>query len=429
MWRLESDPFLTSTFANLSVLDRPVDLDRFRRRMERACVITPRLRQRVTPGDNPHWEDDPDFEIANHVRALSLGRNNSLQALYDVAALAAVTPFDPRHPAWEFVLITGLRGGRGAMIQRMHHSLADGEESLRISLQFLDTERDAADPPRLETPPPAPPAPAPSEGSNRGRLAEAVSRQILGFMADPTNTNALKSAATVARTVLAPLVDQPRSRLWAERSVRRKLEPLQAPLAPIRAVASALGGTLNTAFLTIAADAAGAYHRQLGEPVDHLRASMAISTRTEASGANAFTLARFMAPTADIGVSERFTAIGTAIAEARGQQGAASLDSLSQLAATLPTALITRMARAQAQTVDFATSNLRAASFPLYITGAKVLRNHPIGPLGGVAFNLTLMSYCGSLDMGLNVDCAAITDPPLLRRLLVDAATRFARTV
>jgi hypothetical protein len=33
----------------------------------------------------------------------------------------------------------------------------------------------------------------------------------------------------------------------------------------------------------------------------------------------------------------------------------------------------------------------------------------------GTAFNLTTLSYCGSLDMGLHVNRGAIDDPGLLR--------------
>ena len=36
MWRLENDPHLASTFANVTILDRMPDMDRLRRRMERA---------------------------------------------------------------------------------------------------------------------------------------------------------------------------------------------------------------------------------------------------------------------------------------------------------------------------------------------------------------------------------------------------------
>jgi hypothetical protein len=54
-----------------------------------------------------------------------------------------------------------------------------------------------------------------------------------------------------------------------------------------------------------------------------------------------------------------------------------------------------------------------------------MLENYPIGPLGGVAFNLTLLSYNGSLDMGLHLDPAAVAEPDLLRRCIDDAVTAF----
>jgi hypothetical protein len=44
-----------------------------------------------------------------------------------------------------------------------------------------------------------------------------------------------------------------------------------------------------------------------------------------------------------------------------------------------------------------------------------------MGPTGGTAFNLTVLSSGGSLDMGVNIDVAAIDDPELLRQCLEDA--------
>jgi hypothetical protein len=38
MWRLENDPFLSSAFANITILDRRPDMDRLLRRMERATA-------------------------------------------------------------------------------------------------------------------------------------------------------------------------------------------------------------------------------------------------------------------------------------------------------------------------------------------------------------------------------------------------------
>jgi hypothetical protein len=200
---------------------------------------------------------------------------------------------------------------------------------------------------------------------------------------------------------------------------------MHAPFASTRAAAKALGGTLNTAFLAAAADAAGAYHRAVGAPVDELRASMAISTRTETSGGNAFSLARLLVPTGEMTMAERFARINQATSEARQASSSASLETIAAVAATLPTSFVTRLARQQAQTVDFATSNVKASPIPMYLAGAQLEANYPVGPLGGVAFNVTLLSYNHNLDMGINIDTAAVTHPELLRDCLGSAFDRL----
>jgi hypothetical protein len=70
---------------------------------------------------------------------------------------------------------------------------------------------------------------------------------------------------------------------------------------------------------------------------------------------------------------------------------------------------------------------VRGAGIPLFIGGARILANHPVGPLGGVAFNLTLLSNDGNLDMGLHVDTAAVADPELLRTCVEESFAKIAR--
>ena len=96
-------------------------------------------------------------------------------------------------------------------------------------------------------------------------------------------------------------------------------------------------------------------------------------------------------------------------------------DGLAAVAAGLPGSVLTKLARSQVQTVDFAASNLRGAPFDLFVAGAEVLANHPFGPTGGTAFNATVLSYRGSMDIGLNIDTAAVDDGPLLRTLVEQA--------
>jgi WS/DGAT/MGAT family acyltransferase len=439
MWRLEKDPHLTSTFATVSVLDRPPDFDRLRARMDRARVAVPRLGWRVQPApvnlSAPMWVDDPEFDIDLHVRRLALPEPGSMRQLLDLATLITLDPFERTRPLWQFTVIEGLSRGRAALVQKMHHTITDGEGGVQMALQYLDFARDAPDPepvvaePVVEVGPPPPPTTVEALRDlliGGFRLPLSVVRQVKELLADPTS---IPSAGTAAidtiRGVVTQLsdVEQARSPLWRERSLRRRVEVARAPFAETKEAAKRLGGSLNAAFLTAAAEAASRYHIELGEPVEQLRASMAVSTRTENSGANAFSLARMLVPAGEMPIAERFAAINEIASAAREQGTSASLEVLATVAAALPTTLITRLARQQTQTVDFATSNVRGSPVPVFIGGAQLLENYPIGPLLGVAFNVTMLSYDGSLDMGMNVDAAAVADPDRLAKHLERAFT------
>ena len=105
----------------------------------------------------------------------------------------------------------------------------------------------------------------------------------------------------------------------------------------------------------------------------------------------------------------------------------AALDTLATVTSVLPGQLITRLARQQANTIDFATSNVKGSPIPLYIAGAQVIQSYPIGPLIGTAFNLTLMSYQDRLEMGLHIDTASVTEPELLTKYLEGSFAELAK--
>lgn len=466
MWRLEKDPHLSSSFCLVSLLDRSPDVEALRQRMDDAKWSFARLRQRVQPApvnlQAPAWVDDPEFDINYHVRHVNVAEPGTLRQLLNLAAQISLDPMERTRPLWQFTVVDGLKGGRAALIVKMHHTMSDGENGIRMSLEFTDFERNPPPRPPVERPPDANGSVADATGADetgssndpagghaancftqpRGadvmrdlvaggmRLPLGVWRQTRELLADPAQIpEASHAALDTLRGVVTQLseVDRARSPLWTERSLTRRAESLHTPLGPTRDAAKKLGGTLNTAFLTAAAEAAGDYHRELGAPVDELRASMVISTRTETSGANAFTLARMLVPTAEMDIAERFIQIRDAADAARRGSANASLEKLAVITTALPTSLITRLARQQAQTIDFATSNLRGSPVPLYIAGAKVLHNYPMGPLSGVAFNLTLMSYMNSLDMGVNIDAGAVEHPTRLRTCLKQAFRKLAR--
>lgn len=444
MWSLEADPHLSSTFANLSVFDREPDHDRLRRRMWRASRVVPRLRQRVVDGPGPltpTWEDDPDFDLDHHVRHVTLPTGSTLADARALAAELARRPFDRSRPLWEFTVVTGLADATAAMVQKLHHTITDGEGGIRMSVEFIDTDRDAPEPPPIDDGPP--PAPAPSRsllGGAPGVLGDLARRNVdvargltgsaVDLLRDPValaSTVAQLPAESVAtaRSLIRQLgiIDASRSPLWTRRSLERSFHTFEVPLADVKATAERLGGSVNDVFVTAAAGGAGRYHRDRGRPVDELRMSMPVSTRTSrAPGGNAFTPTRVLVPT-NADPRERFAAIHERLGVTKTEKALGATASVASLAKLVPTPIVVRIARQQVMTVDFTTSNVRAAPFDLYIAGARMEANFPLGPIAGTAWNLTTMSYRGVLDIGLHTDTRAVAEPDDLARAIEDEFT------
>jgi hypothetical protein len=147
--------------------------------------------------------------------------------------------------------------------------------------------------------------------------------------------------------------------------------------------------------------------------------AMPMSTREDASAAgNAFSLTRSLVPVDVDDPVKHLHLVHERLAATRGERAFRVLDQLAGVMNLLPTSALVAAARRQAETVDFATSNLRGAPFPVYMGGAQVIENYPMGPLAGTAFNLTMLSYDGFLNLGLHVDRAAIDDPGALKEAL-----------
>ena len=148
---------------------------------------------------------------------------------------------------------------------------------------------------------------------------------------------------------------------------------------------------------------------------------MPVSTRSDRSlGGTACTPARLTVPVGGH-ATEQFAAIQERLTSTKHERALDFADALAGVINILPTSVLVRIARQQVETVDFATSNVRGAPFDLYIAGAKILANYPMGPTGGTAFNITVLSSCGGLDMGVHIDVAALADPEWLRTWLEDA--------
>ncbi len=438
MWAVEKDPALRSDFTNITVLDGRPDEAHLRAKLDAALADIPRLSQRVVSPPlrlaPPEWRDDPTLDLDYHVRKVAAPAPGGTRELLDLAAACAATPLDRSRPLWEFTLVEGLEGDRTALLQKVHHALTDGVGGLKLSLSLVDFDSDA--------PPPA--APRRSEAADSTTPVEVVTdavtftaRRQLGLARsgleaaarvlshpDRARRGISETAGLAASIRRQVLVTEPaRSELLRPRSLGRRFEVFQVPLAAAKERAASLGGSVNDLFVTAVTGALGAYHDRMGTPCEELRMAMAVSLRTDGGDVegNSFAPSRVLVPVRPKDPAARFERVRERLAEVKREPALGAAGSLAGVLAPLPTTVLVSLTRSQARTIDFASSNLRGSPVDLYAGGARIAASFPMGPRTGCALNVTVLSYKGSLDLGLNLDPAAVTDPAALLECLEES--------
>jgi hypothetical protein len=111
---------------------------------------------------------------------------------------------------------------------------------------------------------------------------------------------------------------------------------------------------------------------------------------------------------------DRLQAIAAETREAKEQETAAGVSTLADWADFMAPAIAARAARMVASTAvldrlgpifNVVVSNVPGPPFPLYSAGARLVSLYPMGPIAdGMALNMTVMSYLGTVHFGL-VSC------------------------
>lgn len=436
MWSIEKDPMLRSTITTAVVLDGPVDRDRLHRTFERASRIIPRLRQRVRSNPlslaPPRWETDPNFDLRYHLRSAGVPGAGSMADLLTMAAPIAMQGFDRARPLWEATVVDGLAAGRSAIVLKFHHSITDGVGGVTLMLELFDLEPDAA-----ERPMPALPRAHVMNQTERfvdafqheSRRQMGMARRataggldsLRGAVYDPTgsmvaSSELLSSAARLLRPVSTPL-----SPIMTGRSLSNHFDVLTMPLDLAKKVGNSIGGTLNDTFVGGVARGLHLYHRHHGHDPATLRMGMPINMRdinSAATAGNAFVPARLEVPIAHDEPDELLRQIRVRCVAARDEPANSLVEPMSNLLNRLPTTVVTQLFGTMMKGLDFQASNVPGSPFPLFLLGTPVQAIFPFGPLAGAAVNVTLLSYQNELNIGVNLDPAAVSDVDLFMECL-----------
>ncbi|MFV0318732.1 MAG: wax ester/triacylglycerol synthase domain-containing protein [Microthrixaceae bacterium] len=439
MWNIEKDPMLRSTITTVVFLDGEVPHDDLRAAIDRLSRAVPRLRQRVRGNPYslapPRWEVDPNFDLDYHLRFVRAPGNGTPREVLRLAEPIAMQGFDRARPVWETTYVTDCAEGSSALILKIHHSVTDGVGGVRLMLELFDLE---IDPPLR----PQPPEPTVNVLNQAQRFADAFVHQARTQGAVATNIareagNAARSALrgpvssveaatrmteSVGR-LLAP-ADKPLGPELQGRSLSTHFESMQLPLGPMKEAGHAAGGRLNDAFVAGVILALKRYHLALGSDTEMLRMGMPINIRTEAGAAtagNAWVPARFPIPANSEDPLTVLCETQQRLAQVVEEPAFALVEPLSSVLNRLPTTVTTQVFGSMMRGLDFQASNVPGSPVPMYLLGRPVQSMVPFGPMAGAGANITLLSYQQDLNIGVNTDPAAVTDPGLFMTCLAES--------
>ncbi len=427
--------------ACVAMFEEPIPFEEFVAAIDSKLHLVPRYRQvAASPPFNigyPHWEYDPRFEIRRHILRITANSPGGEAELEELAGRLFSELMNRDKPLWEIYVVEGLAGGRGALIVKVHHALADGiagASLLRIMLDSTPEGSHATSKPHFQ--PPAPPRP-PSltealtsaiHGSLENLVtAEAGLLDIAQSLLTQSTQEGLAGLATLLPEIAAPLQRLPfnkpcggvRNFCWAE-----------FDFADVKAIRAALGGTVNDVVLTAVTRAIANYVKLHGEPVRNrlMRVVCPVSVRKDGSADSLGNRISFLPVTLPMHARnpvEHLQAIALRTAIMKSARAAELVGiAASWLGAAPPPAQALfwwgiPLVPMPAPILNLICTNVPGSPVPLYTVGKRMLAAFPHVPTGyELGVGIAVQSYNGRMCFGFTSDAAVVSDPTRLRDLL-----------
>jgi diacylglycerol O-acyltransferase len=393
--------------------------------------------------DRPRWEDDPDFDLDNHLHRAAVPSPGGASEFHQMAAEVMSRPLDPDQPPWEMHVIEGLQSGEVGLIAKLHHAVIDGVSGAQLLAQLLDAtpEGAAAAAERHPWHPPALPS-----------ASRLVSDALPQLLTSPLRV--IRAAREVGRTTLrlafhaadrgAEAVSIPLgapAQFDVPMTACRRVSFAEANLGEVLALKERLGITLNDIVLAACSGAMRNYlaeHDQKTTPP--LVAVVPVSVRADSEqSALGNRLSAMFVPLATDRADrwERLETMVAACDSAKAQERAVGYGAMaSAVSEAVPPAVAGRAMRLGAQLgavrrlrpANLVISNVPGPTVPLYFAGMRMEAVYPIGPVvDGVALNITVQSYRNSLFVGLNACSTVVPDVDSLASSVVDELDLLAR--
>ena len=422
--------------------------------VEQRLALVPRYRQKVVevPAHlaRPVWVDDPDFDVAYHVRRSALPKPGSDEQLFDLVGRLLARPLDQNRPLWEMYLVEGLAGGHVALVTKTHQALVDGVRTIDFGQVILDA---APQSPEAHTEEPWLPRREPggarlvldavSETVRRPReVVENVRSAVTDVLA--TTQKAVGVVETVVSAIGIAARPAPAGPLNATVGKARLFAVSRARLSDLRDVRALHGGTVNDVILTVVAGGLRSWLLSRGEQITSstvVRALVPLAVRDEvADGTVPGMLGnKVTAQLVDLPVGEpnpfvRLHHVSHALRAHNDSVRSVAASALLRVGGFAPPTLHSLGARAAAsfsqRIFNLVVTNVPGPQIPLYAGTARMTEMFPVMPLAkNQALAIGVTSYDGGVYFGLTGDRSAMSDVDVLARMLEESVEELLTTV
>jgi diacylglycerol O-acyltransferase / wax synthase len=367
----------------------------------------------VTALGVPHWTRPGRVDMKRHVRSETLPAPGSPDQLNERLAELHQERLDRSRPLFEIHLVDGLASGHFAMYIKSHHVTWDGRSAAARIFGSLSTEPG----PLLTGFHALPGAATPETTDFAGGLRSAITH-VLAFRelySQVTDRLAALRVTPGGPRGNAPFAG-PHTRLNQQVEAGRSVARLSLPLAEMRRVGRAFGGSINDVLLAVADDGVHRYLRGLGErPTEPLVGMCPVSVREPgdlAPGTKASTLfVRLGGPRS--GAATRLKEIVASTAAAKAEFHAMSTEASLDFALLAFGLWLTSdafgLGAFTRPVVNFVVSNVGGIEGARYLGRSRLVGAFPVSMLAGpVGLNFTSFSHDGQMDVGIVANRVAV---------------------
>ncbi len=429
-WLHMDRPTSMAMITGVMMLDEPLDIDRFKEVLERSLLRHQRFRQRVHEPrlalGLPSWEVDPHFDLDAHVHHIALPRPGGVAALQTLVGDLMSTPLDFTKPLWQLHVVDDSSGG-GALICRLHHSIADGLALVQVLLSMTRPDRKASLLlPEAETRQEDGALtrllkPLVGAANQAVRDAGVLVQEGVETLLDPARILASAKVAADGTAALGRLLLMPPDSKTLFRGpcgvAKRAVWSEPMPLADVKAISHCLGCTINDLLLTAVAGALRRYLEGRGQPTERLdvRAMVPVNLRRPEeldTLGNRFGLVILSLP---VGIHDPLNRL--AVLKQRMDRIKRSPEAVVTFGILNTIGLTSNQVEKIivdifAAKVSAVMTNVPGPQEPLYLAGSQITSLMFWVPApGDISMGISIMSYAGNVLVGVATDAGLIPDP------------------